>query len=271
MGKELIYFDIFLPYSARPRQHSHPFHEIFFNYEAGGEQLVDARRWSMKAHELYFFPAGQMHMGNGEFHGGVIHLGTELFSSFEAGENEAAAVVGLLCKQAASGHFQVPLSERGHRRVTSIFRRLLREFYRGGTGTELVWRILTLELLLAVLRDLPPERLRPLELPSLTAAERIHHACVFLHENFQRALSVKSAAQIAGMSKSHFQAVFRQVTGATFTEYVNTLRCKQALALLKRGTAVDETAFAVGFSSVSNFYRAFRSVTGRAPRDFRDG
>jgi len=270
MGKELIYFDVFLPHAAAPRQHRHAFHEMLFNYEPGGEQRVDARRWPMQPHELYFFPAGQNHMGNGEFHGGVIHVGTDLFSPLEVGENEAAAVLQLLCDRAAAGHFLVPLSAAGRAGARRIFLRLLDEFRQGGHGTCLAWRLLTLELLLTLLRD-GPLRLSATSaaLPRFSAEERIRHACLFLHENCDRKLTVGAAAQSAGMSRSHFLAMFRRVTGTTFTEYVNTQRCQRAAGLLRQGQPAAAAAAASGFASVSNFYRAFRQLTGHSPRDYR--
>lgn len=78
------------------------------------------------------------------------------------------------------------------------------------------------------------------------------------------------AAGVAGMSRSHFLAMFRRVTGYTLTEYINHQRCEHATVLLKEGFSTAAAAEASGFASVSNFYRAFRTITGRRPGDFRE-
>lgn len=269
MSKEIVYFDISLPRSATPQQHRHDFHELFFNYESGGEQLAGEQRWQMRAHDLYLFPAGQQHIGNGNCHGGVVYLGTDTFSSFEAGENEASLVLRWLLERAATGNYLIPLKPAGRARMREIFRQFLDESRRYDYGTVLSWRILTLELLLTILRDQNSLQLKEMSMPRLNADERIRHVCVFLQENCCRELTVEMAAQMAGMSRSHFLSVFRRVTGATFTEYINRHRCELATVLLKKGESTPAVAATCGFASVSNFYRAFRSITCRRPGDYR--
>ena len=107
-------------------------------------------------------------------------------------------------------------------------------------------------------------------LPRLGSAERIYHVCHYLRENCTREISVDMAAQTAGLSRSHFLGCFRRVTGQTFTEYLNLQRCERAMKLLRTpGVTPATAARACGFNSVSNFYRAFRTLTGQRPGDFR--
>lgn len=269
MNKELIYFDIFLPCSVAPQQHRHDFHEFFFNYETGGLQLTGEKRWAMHAHDLYFFPAGQQHIGNGVCHGGVIYLGVDTFSSFGTGEDEASSVLRWLLERAAAGCYLIPLTASGRVKMLEIFRQFSDEFKRGGHGIGLAWRILMQQILLIILRDQNNCQMEEMSLPRFNAEERIRHVCIFLQENCCRKLTVEMAAQTAGMSRSHFLVMFRRITGMTFTEYVNIRRCGQAAALLKKGEPVPTVAAVCGFASVSNFYRAFRTITGRRPGDYR--
>lgn len=263
------YFDIGLRRTDTPLLHCHDFHELFFNYEHGGEQLTAERRLAMRQDDLYFFPAGQSHIGNGDCHGGVLYLGVEAFSPFAAGDKEAVAVLRWLTGAAERGRNLVPLSPDGRLAMRALFRQFLEEFRRDGRGTYLAWRILTMQMLLTILRDRNMVQ-EELLLPRLNSAERIHHVCRYLRENCCRAITVDMAARTAGMSRSHFLGRFRQVTGCTFTEYLNRRRCERAMVMLREREATPATvAAACGFSSTSNFYRAFRTLTGQRPGDFR--
>ncbi len=270
MGKELIFFDIVLEHTECPQQHRHDLHEFFFNYEPGGEQLVGDRRVAMEPDQLYFFPAGQMHIGNGHCHGGVIYVGTELFETYSPGSQEAAAVLKLLGGRALDGYNLIPLKNENRRQVQEIFRQMLAEFRQNVPGMILAWRILTMQLLLIIMRMLKSSQINQMALKQFSSEERIGHACIFIRENYHRKLSVESAARAAGMSRSHFLAMFHKVTGTTFTEYLNQLRCEKAIALLRQGTGTEEAAIRCGFSSVSNFYRAFRQITGDSPGSFKN-
>ncbi len=270
MMNGIVYFDILMKREECPELHRHEFHEFFFNYEEGGEQLTAGGRRPMRRHDLYCFPAGYEHIGNGDCHGGVLYVGVETVLPRATNENEAAAVLNWLSERAEKGQYIVPLSSAGRTATAAIFSRFLEEFRRGGYGTTLAWRILTLQQLLLILRDCNLERIGKLALPHLNADERIRHACVYLGENYTRSITVETAARIAGMSRSHFLSVFRRVTGSTFTEYLNRLRCQRAIELLHRNELpLSQIANASGFSSVSNYYRAFRAEIKRRPADYR--
>ena len=72
-----------------------------------------------------------------------------------------------------------------------------------------------------------------------------------------------------GVSPEHLSRLFHSHTGIPFHEYVARLRIEHACEKLSTGkTGVTETAFACGFSSLSQFYRSFRKFTGTTPSHF---
>lgn len=89
-------------------------------------------------------------------------------------------------------------------------------------------------------------------------------------ENLDERLSLKDVADIVGVSSYYFCKVFKQITGMTFTEYVNRKRVQCAKqALLKPHLAVTEVAFAVGYQSLSQFNRCFLKYAGESPTHYR--
>ena len=58
--------------------------------------------------------------------------------------------------------------------------------------------------------------------------------------------------------------------GLTFRELLDRARFERAILLLEDPSrSAKETALSLGFSSASNFARAFKRWTGRSPTDFR--
>lgn len=60
---------------------------------------------------------------------------------------------------------------------------------------------------------------------------------------------------------------FKQYYGKTVYEFIREQRLEKAFSLLERGGCnVSESAFAVGYTNVSHFSKAFQQKFGIAPR-----
>lgn len=101
-------------------------------------------------------------------------------------------------------------------------------------------------------------------------APAIGHAQHYIRDHAGDELSLGAVARVVNMSASYFSGKFKQATGMNFVEYVARTRIEKARNLLQNPyLRVSEIAFEVGFQSLSQFNRAFKKVTGRAPRDYR--
>ena len=79
-----------------------------------------------------------------------------------------------------------------------------------------------------------------------------------------------TVARAVNMSASYFSEKFKVVTGINFVAYVGRTRIEKARNLLHNpNLRISEVAFEVGFQSLSQFNRAFKQVTGKAPTEYR--
>ena len=77
------------------------------------------------------------------------------------------------------------------------------------------------------------------------------------------------AAQ-AGLSKFHFQRLFKGAMGVSPSRYHINLRMDAARRLLRETKkSVVTVALEVGYASPSHFARLFRRETGLSPSDYR--
>jgi AraC family transcriptional regulator len=77
------------------------------------------------------------------------------------------------------------------------------------------------------------------------------------------------AAQ-AGLSKFHFQRLFKAATGVAPSRYQINLRLNEARRLLRETSmSVIDVALEVGYADPSNFARLFRRENGLSPSDYR--
>lgn len=113
-------------------------------------------------------------------------------------------------------------------------------------------------------------RCRP-ESASLEAgrAKAIQDACRLLETEDKPDLD--HIASAAGMSRFHFQRVFKEVTGVTPHAYYAARRRERMQQELKRGRQITEAIYEAGYQSNGRFYAKSNELLGMKPRAFQAG
>lgn len=89
---------------------------------------------------------------------------------------------------------------------------------------------------------------------------------IYLQENYLKPLNLEEIAGHFGYSKSRFSHIFNEYFHCKLIEYINGLRCRHAIELLReKSTTVTDIALASGFDSTRTFYRAFVKSFGCTP------
>lgn len=78
-------------------------------------------------------------------------------------------------------------------------------------------------------------------------------------------ISLRSAAQIAGVSPSRFQHLFRQNLGISYSRYCGWQRLRLAIGEVTEGSNLTGAAHAAGYFDQSHFSRQFYKSFGAAP------
>ncbi len=272
-------FDCFLS-SIRCRTkidiHKHfNFHELYYAVDNGGYQFLSKnRRIKMRKGDLFFYPVSHLHISNGEsgklVRSMVVYLGRKMFSPDIPGESDAYNIVDMLCRRAEDGNYLVPLKPSGRKTVGKLMLKLVEAQKNRSPGIMLYSRIVIQQILLAILNEGGWPGDMNMSFSRITGETRIKRACRYIDTHYNRKLTVSDIANVVNMSRSHLHAVFYRETGKTLTEYINEARCNAAIKLLGNNEkSIEQIAAESGFSSVSNFYRAFREQIGSPPADFR--
>ncbi|MGM9514832.1 AraC family transcriptional regulator [Roseateles sp. DB2] len=109
---------------------------------------------------------------------------------------------------------------------------------------------------------LPAGLLRGLGHPQLA------RALVAVHERPGDAWSLERMAAAAGMSRSRFAGLFKDLMGDTPAEYLLGWRLGLACQALRQGQPVKQLADALGYATPSAFSRAFAQRMGCSPREW---
>jgi AraC-like DNA-binding protein len=149
------------------------------------------------------------------------------------------------------------------RRAVELLREVCREAARGLPHARLRLSGLFIELIAELLRGRVSAAIRDAHLPLL------EDAAARLQRLGERA-RIADLADAAGLSPSRFRELFARHFGASPRSYGRAARIRRGKELLVASPlSITEVARRIGFADVHAFSKAFRSVEGVPPSDYR--
>lgn len=98
---------------------------------------------------------------------------------------------------------------------------------------------------------------------------RLQRAVNHMQTHFNDPLRVQMLADIAGVSVSQLERLFKRVFQITPQQMLTKLRIEAAMRMLHSDASIAEIGQICGFSDQSAFARQFKSTVGMPPRDYR--
>ena len=93
----------------------------------------------------------------------------------------------------------------------------------------------------------------------------------YVRENIAGGVNLSSTAEHFGYNANYFSRYFKQLTGVTFTSYLNRARIERACGLLSAddGLSINEIAARCGYNSAGQFITTFEKLMGITPGAYR--
>lgn len=99
---------------------------------------------------------------------------------------------------------------------------------------------------------------------------KVYSITAYIHSHFTENISLDSISREFFISSYYLSHQFKRITGFTLTDYVQLTRVRNAQTLLlSTDNSIADIAFQCGFSSFSQFNRAFNKFMHQAPSAFR--
>ena len=99
-------------------------------------------------------------------------------------------------------------------------------------------------------------------------ADPIDVSLEYISRNFYKPLVVHELATGCGLSTRRYTDLFKQKTGKTCINYINTLRLEYAQKRLQTNPDINMAMLDSGFYDLSHFYKLFKKHTGLTPKQF---
>ena len=90
----------------------------------------------------------------------------------------------------------------------------------------------------------------------------------YIHSHFKQHIKLQTLADLTGLNRNYFCSIFRDYTGKSPFDYLNSVRIKKAEEYLGIGYSINETASRVGFNDPFYFSKVFKKYKGVAPKAY---
>ena len=252
-------------------EHWHEYLEIIYSLEGAYRISINGIAYELKPGDMIFINARRIHsvysVGGGVHRNIIIQFEPQIFNSSQRAEY-LEAMPFIFTRKA--NHFLFTAEELALTQVPQAILGICQEEQQRQTGREIAMHMHLLFIFLWMLRFWHRESLSPNERTAMRYLSCIMPAFDYINVNFADHILAGDMAKLCNLSYTHFCRQFRDITGETFTAYVNQVRIGEAQKLLFNSqstiTAISEL---VGFSDVNYFIRRFKAATGMSPYRFK--
>ena len=100
--------------------------------------------------------------------------------------------------------------------------------------------------------------------------EQMKAVIEYIDDNFSKQLTLDELSHVAGLSTRYFCSFFKEFTGRTCFDYINSVKMENAAIMLSdRDRSITEISYAAGFEDASYFSRLFKKYMNQSPREYR--
>ena len=154
--------------------------------------------------------------------------------------------------------------------IIVLMNRIMKERESSEPTSEFLNYLLVLELFVLLSRALKMEWENSIKSKSPKIRELINISINYIHNNFERDISLGDIARFVFLSPSYFTRAFKEETGMSPISYLLKIRIERAKELLiDTGLKISDIALSVGFSNQQRFNEMFKKYAKLTPLQYR--
>ena len=262
------------------RLHRHEYIQINYVHKGSGVHLINNQKIDIYKGDIFIIPPYVPHkiLANEDKNLEIIEFEFStkfILPSYEQYEDSSSFLdfaylePFMVVEEQVKPRFN--LDEKLQEEVENILNEALFEYKQKNSGYELIAKALLLKLLVITGRAYSGA-IKGTETEKLFKKFKdvVLRSKEYINLNYNKDITLNEIAKEVNYSKSHFSYLFKAVTGQTFVEYLNKVRIEKAIELLKNTDKnIIEISYEVGYNSVANFNKNFKTITGLTPKKLR--
>jgi len=261
------------PYIA----HSHPALEIGYFKNCHGTFTLKDKQYSIEPGDIFIFRSNEQHhvteiYGNKDIVSIGFHFFPDLFWSHSSGTFDARCAKVFSMKNENFAN-RLPRGSDATMQIRHLLDMICAEFDSQAKDYGLVIKSYLIAILVLVMRQYSLEEMGKMKSAAPVTSEnvrRIQNVMDYIDQHITDDLTLKGLSSVANMSISYFSQLFKELNGFSAWDYIISKRVDQAQKLLlSSNESIYSIALQSGFNNTTNFYKAFKKITGVSPSTYR--
>lgn len=243
--------------------HYHDFDKVLLFLKGNVTYCVEGMNYELKPYDIVLVRSGQVHRpvvrDDSVYERIVIYISRQFMEQYRSDTYDLSECFDRAMQEKTSV-FRTESLEKS--RLYRITKELEESFAQEEFAGELHRKVLFLELMIQLNRAVLHGDVQ--YLGNSQSGTRIREIITYLNTHLTEDISIDGVAEKMFMSRYHVMHLFKRETGDTIGNYVTNKRLIRARRLIEEGRTVMDACFESGFTSYSNFARAYKKNYGES-------
>lgn len=253
--------------------HWHEEIEIVYMLEGNMQIVLNNETYLLEPRDIFMIGRRNVHhfiSPDEPNHSVIIQFGLSLFGPFSSIIRDCQFVSPLL---GVSKKLDTNMDTRVHAALEEQILAMVQENEEKKEGYQMALKARLFDLMVIMIREVPMQHFSSREKNiRISRLKRLNRVLNYIDTNYDKKLTLSEVSDVANYSPYHFTRFFKDTTGMTFNEYLNSVRVKKAEEFLQdMDLPITEVAYMAGFNSIQTFNRVFKKSKGCTPTEYRRG
>lgn len=251
------------------RSHRHSAFEISLILGGNGKYRTEKRTFDIESGDIFIYHTSELHCitdiyGAEEMSILNIHFEPRYLWTF----SEDMKYLQTIFRRSMRADNRIPSGSILNSEIRALILDAEKEYETRAVGYERLLHGDILKILILLSRTENAEM--PEECTDSETLFKINESMNYICEHFSEPITLHEIASRAGLSRTYYCTVFKQLNGMTPWDYVGIKRVEHSMRLLRESDdTVLDVALRSGFNNTANFNRIFKNITGLTPREYR--
>ena len=248
--------------------HYHDDYEIYYLLEGYRHYFIKDKVYDIKKGDLVFVEKNEIHK---TFHAGAPYHKRLLINFKKSYLNNILVETNnydlLSCFH--ENNYVLRLKEDEQKQIENLLFKMLSEYDNPINSSSIFLKIMLTEFLIISDRFFVNAPSCHIE-TSNPIHKKISEIITYINKNYVENLTLDYLSKHFFISTYYLSRTFKKITGLNLTQYVNTIRVKEAeKLLLTTRLNITNISEEVGYDSITHFGRVFKSITGVSPLKYK--
>ena len=254
-------------------EHHHTAFEITMVLKGSGIYATRASEFNFKSGDIFFFSTDEYHWIK-KLNEDTDFLNIHFEPRYVWSDNFGIAggeLTRIFLNRKNNPHNKIGVENEVSPAVCSLIYKMEKEADERKKEYEIKLKIHLVDILVELIRSYDGQIEKNDVTYTTEILQEIENAIAYMDEHLTEDITLEEISDVAHMSKNYFCRQFKKLNGISPWEYITVKRIERAIRYIENTDLTRlEIASKCGYNKASNFYHAFKKVTGKAPGDYKN-